>query len=412
MAKPLATISTWLFLCLLLVSCAPPASVPAESKATATSAAAPAVNWEALAQQLVTQNASVKENDIVLIVGGVQDGELLEDIAVHVRKAGAFPLVRITSDRMTKRMATEVPEQFDSQVLQQDMKLAGLVNVRISIDSGLAENPLGDVDPKRREALDKATAAVDDEFMKRNVRQVILGNNLYPADWRAKRYGVSQQEMTKLFWDGVNMDYAVVPATGAAVKKALATAKELHITNPNGTDLKVNIQGKPIGVSDGVISLEDAKAGGSNATIWLPAGEVYLVPVSGTAEGKVVQTRGTYQESGKEIEDLTLTFAKGTVVSITGTGPGFGDFKARYDVAGSGKDALAYIDFGINPRVKMPEATKYGNWVPAGSITVGIGGNTWAGGDNDTGFAQALFLPGSTVLVDGRPIVEKGVLKP
>ncbi|MGE5447968.1 MAG: hypothetical protein ACM3PR_06370, partial [Bacteroidales bacterium] len=65
---------------------------------------------EALAQKLVNQCAHIKEGEFVMISGGVRDLQLLEDIAVNVRKLGAFPLVSIESDRMTRRMYTEVPE--------------------------------------------------------------------------------------------------------------------------------------------------------------------------------------------------------------------------------------------------------------------------------------------------------------
>ena len=55
---------------------------------------------EALAQKLVNQCAAIHESDNVIVSGGVRDLELLENIAVHVRKAGAFPMLTISSDRM------------------------------------------------------------------------------------------------------------------------------------------------------------------------------------------------------------------------------------------------------------------------------------------------------------------------
>ena len=395
---------------LTLLACQPPSSISTNTNEASSDSAASAADWESFAEQVVTQNAGVKENDIVLIFGGAQDSELLESLAVHVRKVGAFPLVKLNSDRMTRRMVTDVPEKYDSQVSQMDMKLASIVNVRIGVDSALTEDLMAGVDPKRREASDKASQIAENEFFRRGVRQVFIGNGFYPAEWRAQRFGISQPEMAKLFRDGIHMDYSELPAKAEEVRKFLAGGKELHITNPNGTDLKVNIQGRPAGVSDGIISAEDVRKGGSNATAWLPAGEVYLVPVAGTAEGKVVQTRGFFGDNGKELTDLTVTFEKGKLVSLTGSGPGFPDLKARYDAAGPGKEGFAYVDFGINPSVKIPESSKLGNWVPAGTITVGFGENVWAGG-NVQGFGHALFLPGSTVTLDGKPIIENGQLK-
>ena len=40
-----------------------------------------------------------------------------------------------------------------------------------------------------------------------------------------------------------------------------------------------------------------------------------------------------------------------------------------------------------------------------------MGGNAWAGGSNTVPNTVEAFLPGSTVTLDGKPIVENGVLK-
>jgi hypothetical protein len=97
---------------------------------------------------------------------------------------------------------------------------------------------------------------------------------------------------------------------------------------------------------------------------------------------------------------------------MTGSGPGYAGFKAQYDaVDDPRKDLLGYIDLGINPNVKLPSASVVGTWVPAGTVTIGTGGNTWAGGDNSVSYGSTVFLPGSTVTLDDKPIVDNGVLK-
>jgi hypothetical protein len=47
----------------------------------------------------------------------------------------------------------------------------------------------------------------------------------------------------------------------------------------------------------------------------------------------------------------------------------------------------------------------------AGMVTIGIGGNRWAGGANAEPFSLAYQLPGATVTLDGKVIVENGQLK-
>ncbi|HKN78854.1 MAG TPA: hypothetical protein VJW16_06775, partial [Lysobacter sp.] len=126
-----------------LASCqrsqSPEANAPAATVTPATAPATPVAepaktaytDLEQLAQRVVTQSAAVKEGEIVLISGRPSDAELLEDLAVNVRKVGAFPLVTYSSDRLAKRMFFDVPEKYDTQMDAVGSKLADMVDVNI-----------------------------------------------------------------------------------------------------------------------------------------------------------------------------------------------------------------------------------------------------------------------------------------
>lgn len=399
---------------LALLSCqqAPPSTNTAENKATPqmeTAKKMAVTDLEALSNRLVVQVAGVKEGEIVFVNGGVRDMELLENISTDVRKVGAYPLLTVGSDRMFKKYYEEVPDKYDSQAPELDLKLATLPAVAIGVDSNESDDVAAGISPARMAAVGKAGEPVADVYLKRNVRQVNVGNGLYPTAYRAKRFGMSQDDLAKTFWEAVNADYSAVQTTGENVKNALSAGKEVHITNPNGTDLKVRIEGRPFFVSDGIISADDMKKGGPAVSVYLPAGEVYCAPVPGTAEGTIVQSQ-TYM-NGKEVTNLTLTFVGGKLTNMTGSGAGFEDLKKEYDARGDGKELFAFVDFGINPNLHVWPASKLGNWVQSGMVTVGTGNNTWAGGDNKVSYGLTTFLPGSTVTLDGKTIVENGVLK-
>ena len=369
-----------------------------------------AYDAEAISNRLVMQVAGVKEADVVFINGGVRDLELLEDLVTDVRKVGAFPLFTISSDRLSKKYFDEVPEKYDTQSPDFDLKLATLPTVAINVDSQETEGLLADVSPTRLANTAKTGEPVGELFQKRNVRQVAVGNDLYPTEWRAKRYGMSLDDFSKVFWSAVNADYSGVQATGEKVKTMLSSGKELHITSPDGTDLKVKIEARTFFVSDGVISPEDVQKGGPAVAVFLPAGEVYAAPAAGTAEGKVVIAQEFYR--GKEVTNLTLVFAAGKMTSMTGSGPGFDSLKKDYDATNdTGKDLLSYVDFGINPNLKLWPASKLGNWVQAGMVSLGTGNNIWAGGDNKAAFDAGGHAPGCTVTLDGTTIIEKGEWK-
>jgi aminopeptidase len=400
--------------CVALSSCQPQTTQPTttenKSPTPAETAKKAAYDAEAVSGRIVTQVAGVKESDIVFIDGGVRDLELLEDLNTDVRKLGAYPLLTISSDRLAKQYYAEVPEKYDTQSPELGLKLATLPTVVITIDSNEGEAVLADVPAARIANVGKTNQPVADLFLKRNVRNVAIGNDLYPTEWRAKRFGVALDQFTKTFWEGVNADYSSVQTNGDKLKAQLSAGKELHITSPEGTDLKVKIEGRPFFVSDGIISPEDVQKGGPAVSVYLPAGEIYTTPVAASAEGKIVVPHDFYR--GKEVTNVTIVFAGGKITSVTGSGEGFDAMKKDYDSnTDAGKEMLSYVDFGINPNLKLWPTSKLGNWVQAGMVSLGTGNNTWAGGDNKATFGLGGHLGGCTVELDGKTIIEKGEWK-
>lgn len=392
----------------------PAPEAPADTAAPAEAAPAAAVDAPAaqdeLATRVIGQSAAVKEGEVVLIMGRQQDAGLMEDLAVAARKTGAFPMIVYESDRLTRRMFFDVPPKYDSQTDALGLKMAGIADVLIDISNDTTENLFEGADPARMAARGKADVPVLEAIARNNVRTVELGNNLYPTPWRAERYGMSQEALADMFWKGINVDYTQMQARGEEVKAAIAAGRTVHVTHPNGTDLSFDVGGRKVLSSDGLLSEDDLKQGGGATAVFLPAGDVYTTPVPGTGEGKLVHTRTHFR--GKQIDNLTLTFAGGKVTAMSGSGPGYADFKASHDaVDDARKDELGYIDLGINPNIKLPASASIGSWVPAGSVTIGTGGNVWAGGDNAAPFGIAVHLTGSTVTLDDKPVVDKGELK-
>ncbi len=197
------------------------------SKAQTLTNKSSAVDYEALAQKLVNQCARIHEGEIVLITGGVHELELLENIAVNVRKLGAFPLITIGSDRLMYRMYTEIPVKYDNQNPELDLKLAEMVTATISVSYNEAPGLLADIPPERLITIAKSSEPVSELFIKRNVKGVTLGNGLYPTEAQAKQFGMTKKELSDIFWNGVNVDYPKLEATGNAIKKILSGGKEV-----------------------------------------------------------------------------------------------------------------------------------------------------------------------------------------
>lgn len=413
-------VTIMLAVCFAVTACQPPTtttnnSAPANTSTTnttnsntnaSTAKKTAPTDLQELARRIVTQSAAVKEGEIVHISGSARDMELLENIVIEVEKVGGHPLLTINSERIAKRYYAEVPEKYDSKEPKLGMALAKTVNVNISVDSTETEGLLSDVPPARFAASAKAGQPVLAEYVKNKVRSVDIGNGLYPTEWRAKRFEMPLENFAKTFWEGVNIDYANLQKIGETAKTTLA-GKEIEITHPNGTNLKMNVENRPVYISDGIISADDVQKG--NLNVFLPAGEAAITPAPNSGDGKFIVEKTFFD--GKEVNNLTLTFAGGKLTSLTGEGPGFEKLKANYDAFGEGKELLAFLDIGINANMKLAPSTKLGNWVSAGMVTVGTGNNIWAGGTNNASGGVEGHLAGATVKIDGKTIVENGVLK-
>jgi hypothetical protein len=199
----------------------------------------------------------------------------------------------------------------------------------------------------------------------------------------------------------------VIQATGDQVRKLLAAGKEVRITHPNGTDLRLRIDGRPISVNDGIVSAQEAKPGSAESTVWLPAGDVYLIPVPGTATGTLISEQEFVR--GQKVDELRLEFKAGKLVSMTAKS-GLEPLKASYDAAGPGKDMLSVLNIGINPSLKVPDDNPIHAWSKAGRVTVVVGNNGWAGGSNLVNFGLSPSSPGTTLTVDGKVLIQGGKL--
>lgn len=103
----------------------------------------------ALSNRLVTQVTSVKEGEIVFINGSARDLELLENLNTDVRKVGAFPMITLGCDRIFKKYYAEVPEKYDLQPPDLELKLATMPTTTIIVDSNEADDVAAGVPPAR-----------------------------------------------------------------------------------------------------------------------------------------------------------------------------------------------------------------------------------------------------------------------
>ena len=362
-----------------------------------------------IANNLVNKCAGIRNGEMVWINGGTQDQRLLEDLAIEVRKLGAHPVITIGSERLSRNLVTDVPARWDSQEPVFALKMADTVNAFFTIDTGQDPGLFADIPAERLAIRSKAWEPFEKKLLDNGVLQIHLGNGLYPTVATARQFGISERQLESIFWSGVNVDYDRLRTRAERVRTALNSGKEVRITAPNGTDLTFRINGREMFASNGTISAEQRYAGGPECQVWLPAGEVYGTAVPDTANGTFVASNFFY--GGQWIEDLELTFKNGTLQDMTAKGD-LTRVRETFDAAPKGREIFAGFDIGVNPNVKVPADSRMVTWMASGTVSVGLGGNTWAGGENDVPYGLWAHLTDATFTVDGKKLVDRGNLQP
>jgi len=393
-----------LALAAVVAACNKPKEQPPAQQAAAGPATA---GHKDVAAKLVAA-AMIQRGDKVFVSGGVRDWALIQDVAIETMKAGGQPLINLGSDQLARRSYDEVPVSYDSLPQTLGMGLVNLFDAQIVVESNDSDNVMAGVPAARIAMRNKVGTPVGLAFLRRGVRVVDLGNGLYPTAQLATRLGRPQAEVADAFWKAVAVPPDSIRARGTALRTALGAGKRVTLTAANGTNISFAVQAARGSISDGALTADKVKQGGYAAETWLPAGELLVPVVMGSADGRVVIDKLVFQ--GSMIEGLTLTFAKGKLTDMSARA-GLDALKALYDASTGGKDAFSYIDLGLNPAMQLPTNTGRIVWMAAGGVTVGMGDNTGWGGTNVSSFGVSLPVGAATLAVDGRELISGGVLK-
>jgi leucyl aminopeptidase (aminopeptidase T) len=383
---------------------------PASHEAIAPAGASPppAIDHHAVAT-MIARSGAIQEGDLVWIDGPAEDAEFMERIAVAVLAAGGHPLVTVFSGEMLRGWNDHVPAKFDARRDEWAWLISQNVDVEMRVGSFHPED-WDAFEPARLSIWGRDNAAGRALRMERDVRLVYVGNGtLTPADWRARMLGVEPAELDHLFHQGVMADPAELAAVGGPLRDILRGASSVRVRHPNGTDITVGVAGNTrVVLSDGN-TMRPPRAPGREDELnitWLPAGEVTVGLDPERADGRLVVER--FFLEGKAAAPLTLSYANGRLVSMESDADVSG-LRGYMQSALPLSERLTGLKFGLNPHVTDP---RFLPLMGAGMVSLSMGANTVLGGDINLPFMIFLTLPGTTVEIDGRVVVDGGVLVP
>jgi leucyl aminopeptidase (aminopeptidase T) len=213
--------------------------------------------------------------------------------------------------------------------------------------------------------------------------------------------------LPEMFYDGGSMtaDYVKIASETKRLVKILNNTSLIRISTETGTNLFFNVKGRK-GLSD--TGILNSRGDWGN----LPAGEAYIVPKEGTANGVVIIEAGWFPDLKRKMK---LIFESGNLVKIEQGGEVrktlISMIHPKSKVSSySTRRCLAEFGIGTNPK-----ATRRDNILEAekirGTIHIAIGDNSHMGGLNKADLHQDFVIRSPTVKMDNRTVLRNGKIK-
>ncbi len=203
----------------------------------------------------------------------------------------------------------------------------------------------------------------------------------------------------------MSADYIWISNLSKKLIDFLKDSRHIKILTDSGTNIEFSVEGRSWGIDDG---LYDKPGAWGN----LPAGEIYVAPIEGTANGRIVVEPGWYP---RLTETMILHVENGLVTKIIGGGE-IGDYFRRIlglepeinDELHRRRRNIAEFGIGTNPKAKKPDNVLEAEKI-YGTIHIAIGNNVHLGGKIEADLHEDFVIPKPTVYVDGKLFIERGI---
>jgi len=262
----------------------------------------------------------------------------------------------------------------------------------------LAEIPLGEhpgAEPPRpvAEAMKASTVVVAPTTM--SVTHTSARRQACAAGARvATLPGITEAMLAR----ALALDYAEMARLTEAVARLLDDGESVHLTSQGGTDLRVDLGDRKAIRDTGIIHSPGAYGN-------LPAGEAYIAPIEGTANGVVV-IDGSMSPFGLLDEPLFMTFEAGNAVAFEG-GRQARALRALLDQVGPEARNLAEVGIGTNPSAVVGGAVLEDEKVK-GTVHVALGNSISFGGRVEVPIHLDGIILQPTLEIDGRALIREG----
>ncbi len=217
----------------------------------------------------------------------------------------------------------------------------------------------------------------------------------YLTGYAGARYASMPLFEASMFEGAMRADWNMIKERTERLVSVLHDASLVHISSPNGTDITFSIEGRHFKADTGILT-----SPGSFGN--LPAGEAFVAPVEGTANGMLVLE---WAPTRRLVSPVTLKVRDGMVVDVAGKEE-FVDELWNVIRSNPLTGNIAELGIGTNDKATRPDNILETEKI-LGTIHIAIGDNSSFGGRVSVPFHQDFILFRPTVrITKDKEIVE------
>lgn len=197
----------------------------------------------------------------------------------------------------------------------------------------------------------------------------------------------------------MNVDWKALAKRTREIAKVVNMAELIKVKTQNGTFITFSKKGRKVISDTGILT---RKGSFSN----LPAGEVYLAPLEGTANGTLILEWGPTKQFASPI---TLTIKDGYVTDISGNDEYIEHLRMKLS-ENKGNGNIAEFGIGTNHAAKRPDNILESEKI-LGTVHIALGDNSSFGGKVKAPFHQDFIFFKPTVTLIHKDGSRKEILK-
>ena len=257
----------------------------------------------------------------------------------------------------------------------------------------------------------KATTAFDEQWFELAERSGLRLARMYlgrVSAASARAFGVDPEAWRRELVDAALVDPTLLHRTGLKVAERLRKGSVVEVRHPNGTELRLRLRHREPRLDTGILPPRRSSRGTGERSrpgiqdVSLPAGVVTVAVDERSGDGRFVSNLpGDFIDGPRVGGEWALR--DGRLVSYSYRSGGE-EFDRIYRRVGPDRATAAFLSVGLNPRIRDAPMMRDQR---LGTVTFGIGGNRYFGGQTDGhGFSQYLHLADAELRIDGKVVVQ------